>query len=249
MKDLTDPGAGKVIRVKPNAYGQDVRTMITQLPVVDATQGHVANMAVIESLMQRVSGVVDSVMGMPKQGGRQTATEVRTSSGFSINRLKTTAEYMSAQGFAPHSAKIVQNTMQFYDQEQTFRVAGSLPPGMNPFMVVNKDLIAGNYDFVAVDGTLPVDKFALVTMWTQLLGAMEKFPQLMGQYDIGAIINYVAQLGGVKNLKQFQVNVVPDQQLAASAAAGNSVPMANGNPNRATRSPALSAQPPRLAAG
>lgn len=228
MSDLTNPEPGKVIRVKPQAYGQDVRTMLTQVPVTDITRTHLADVKFVESLIQRVSGVVDAVMGMPMQGGRQTATESRITSGFSVNRLKTNAEYMSALGFAPHSSKMVQNTLQKYNQEKAFKIAGSLPPGQDPYIMITPDVIAGNYDFIPVDGTMPADRFAMVQMWNQLMQSMANFPQILQQYDIGGIFGYIAQLGGIKNLKQFRINVVPDGQLFGQAGAGNVIPIPPG---------------------
>lgn len=234
MTDITTPNAGKVIRVKPQAYGQDVRTMITQLPVVDVTRGNLSDISLIESLMQRIVGVADSVMGMPQKAGRRTAAEVRTSSSFSINRLKTAAEYMSSLGFAPHSQKLVQNTLQKYKKEQVFRIAGTMTqgPNMDPYMMVTPDQIAGAYDFVPVDGTMPVDKFAMMAMWNELLKSASQFPEVMGRFDLGEVFAYVAQLGGIKNLKQFQVTAMPDDQLANEAAKGNMVSLRSASGNR-----------------
>jgi len=89
MKDLLDPKPGKLIRLKEEMYGTDVRTALTQFPVVDVTQQHMQDANMVSGLIQRVSGVNDSIMGVVNSGGRKTATEVRTSSTFGINRLKT----------------------------------------------------------------------------------------------------------------------------------------------------------------
>lgn len=249
MSDMINPEPGKVIRVKPAAYGQDVRTMLTQVPVVDITRAHLSDIRVIEQLIQRVTGVVDAIMGMPIQGGRQTATESRITSNFSANRLKTNAEYMSALGFAPHSAKLVQNTLQKYNQEQRFKIAGALPPGEDPYMLITAESIAGNYDFVQVDGTMPVDRFAQVNMWNQLMQGMANFPQIMMEYDIGRIFGYVAQLGGIKNLKQFRIQVSPDEALRRQAAAGNVIPMSGGDRGvRRSGGPAAAGAPPSVGA-
>lgn len=238
MVDITTPNAGKVIRVKPQAYGQDVRTMITQLPVQDVTRSNLADMQMVELLMQRVSGVVDSVMGMPQKGSRRTATEVRTSSGYSINRLKTSAEYMSALGFSPHSQKLVQNTLQMYKGEKAFRIAGSLMADgirTDPYVSVTPESIAGAYDFVPVDGTMPVDRIAMMALWNEVLKSASAFPSILEQFDVGEIFAYVAQLGGIKNLKQFRIEVQPDDVLNAQAAKGNLVPVSQAHGN--TRKP------------
>ena len=162
-KDLTSPQAGKLIRMKEAAWGQDARTMIQQLPVADATQGHLRDSQIVAEMIQRVSGVTDNIMGMVNAGGRKTATEVRTSSTFGINRLKTAAEWWSAGDWGLLAQVMLQNTQQYYDVEQQFKVANGLTPnGQAPFMDVTPEAILGFYDFVPVDGTMPVDRFALV---------------------------------------------------------------------------------------
>lgn len=225
MKDLESRDPGKLIRLKPSAYGRDVRTMFAQLPVSDVTQGHVPNMQLMADMMQRVTGVTDNIMGMVNTSGRKTATEVRQSTTFGINRLKTTCEFFSAMGFSPLAQKLVQGTQQHYNMEQRLRIVGDLAAMSPGFLNVSPDLIAGFYDFVPVDGSLPVDRFAQANLWQQMLGQMSKVPQVMQQYDIGKMFGWVANLAGLKNLQQFRVQVMDPGVLAQQAQAGNVVPM------------------------
>jgi len=224
-KDFERPGPGRAIRLKPNAYGRDVRTMLQQMPYQDTTQNNLGNAQYVSDIMQRVLGVTDNVMGQVNQGGRKTATEVRTSTSFSVNRLKTIAEFYSAVGFGPFAQKLVQTTQQNFDQERAYRIVGDLALFSPGFMQVTPDMIAGFYDFVPVDGTFPVDRFAQANLWQMMMGQMVKFPQIMMQYDMGKIFGWVAQLAGIKNINQFRVNVQDPNALAAAAAAGNVVPI------------------------
>jgi hypothetical protein len=120
---------------------------------------------------------------------------------------------------------MVQNTQQNLDISRKYRTAGSLLMDANKLLQVDAEAIAGFYDFVPVDGTLPVDKFALATMWERLMGGMQRFPSLMMQYDIGRIFGYIANLGGVKNLNQFKLQVQPDPMALQQAQMGNIVPL------------------------
>jgi len=176
-------------------------------------------------MLQRVTGVTDNIMGMVNAGGRKTATEVRQSTTFGINRLKTTCEFFSAMGFGPLAQKLVQGTQQHYNAEQKLRIVGDLAAMSPGFIDVNPDLIAGFYDFVPIDGSLPVDRFAQANLWQQMLGQMSKVPQVMAQYDIGKMFGWVANLAGLKNLQQFRVQIVDPGMLAQQAQAGNVVPM------------------------
>lgn len=222
IKDFKSEGGGRIVRLKPTAYGQDIRTMFQQITTVDVTQNHLKDVQMVGDLIQRVSGVTDNIMGMVNAGGRKTATEVRSSNVFGANRLKTQAEYFSAMGFTPLTQMLLQNTQQKYEGEMKFKLAGDLlENGAEKFMQIDPMTISGFYDFVPVDGTLPVDRFAQVTMWTQLLGQMRQFPQIMAGYDMGGIFAWVAQLGGLKNIKRFRINVMPDGQIANQVQQGN----------------------------
>lgn len=230
MKDLENPNAGKIIRLKPAAYGQDVRSIISQLQVGDVTRGHLSDMQMFEQITQRVLGVNDNVMGMVNAGGRKTATEVRSSTSFSVNRLKTTCEWFSATGFAPLTQKLIQMTQQMYDQEQKFRIVGDIGALAPNFAMVTPETIAGFYDFVPVDGTLPIDRFAQANLWQMLIGQIRNFPQLMQGVDVVKLFGWVANLAGLKNFNQFRLQVVPDMLLQQQAQAGNVVPLRGAPP-------------------
>lgn len=246
MRDVTDPDAGRLIRLRPEAYGTPAKDAIYQLQVVDITRSHLADANIVAEMMQRLSGVTDNIMGLVNAGGRKTATEVRTSSSFGINRLKTNAEFFSAGGFAPLAQIMVQNTQQYYDAQFQFKIAGDLLAQAPQYLAVTPEMIAGFFDFVPVDGTLPVDKFALAAMWKELMLGMRQLPSLMMQYDLGAIFGHIAHLSGVKNLNQFKLQVTPDQVLAAQLQAGNVVPIGGqgGGGGRAAGGPSGTTQRP-----
>ena len=227
MKDVLDPRPGGVIRTKPAAYGQAVADALHQLPMVDITRGHLADIQIMNQIGQRASGVNDQILGLLNSGSsRRTATEVRTSSSFGINRLKTSAEYFSAMGWEPLGQMLVQNSQQYYDMDRKFKIVGDLAQSAGQrFINVDPLSLSGFFDFVPVDGTLPADRFAQANLWRELLGQLRNFPQLLQQYDIGKIFSWVAQLAGLKNINQFKVQLTPDAVAAQQAQAGNVVPL------------------------
>lgn len=223
-KDLTRKGAGKLIRLKESAYGTDVRSVISQLPVVDMTQGHLRDMQVMTDLVNRASGVTDNLMSVLNSGGRKSATEVRQQNTAALTRLKTHAEYWSASAFGPHAQMVLQNTQQYYDQERMFKIAGDLLD-QSKFMQVNPMDIQGFYDYVPVDGTLPVDRYAQANLWKEILFGLYKAPELAQQFDMAGIFTWMAQIAGLKNIKKFRVQAMPDMQAMQAMQAGNIVPM------------------------
>lgn len=224
-RDLEDPGPGKMVRLKPAGYGQDVRTLMTQFAVQDITRSNLSDSEVVGQLAQRITGVSDNVMGSVNTGGRKTATEVRSSTTFGINRLKTNCEWFSAVGFGPMAQKMTMTTQQLYDAQKKFRIVGDQAQWGAQYLDVTPASIAGFFDFVPVDGTMPVDRFAQVNLWQQLMASMARVPGALEQYDLSKIFAFVAQLGGLKNVNRFKIQVVPDQTALAGAQAGNVVPM------------------------
>jgi hypothetical protein len=231
-KDFKNPEEGLMIRMRPEAYGQPIANMVHQFDVKDVTATHMSDTKIIAELMQLTLGVNSQLMGLMESTGRKTATEVRGSTGFSMNRLKTQAEYMSALGMAPHSQMMLQSTQQHLDIERYYRLTGDLLPGSQREIMVSPEAIAGFYDFIPVDGTMPVDKLALANLWKELMMGVTSSEELMMTYDIGKIFAYTAQLSGAKNINRFKINLTPDDQLARQRAAGNLIPM-NGGTNGA----------------
>ena len=228
VKDITDGGPGGVIRTKPIAYGQDVRTMVSQLNIHDVTQQNIGDMQTLQTILQQVLGVNDNVMGQVNPGGRKTATEIRSSTTFSISRLKTIAEYFSVTGFSGLSRQMIQNTQQFQflgDPEnatrEMFQIVGEQVAGLGT-IEVSPQSIGGFYDFVPIDGTLPIDRMAQAGVWKELMLGMM---QIGVQANYEEMLNWIASLTGVRSLKRFKINAVPDGQLQQQVQAGNLKPV------------------------
>lgn len=231
VKDIQNSGPGFVWRLRPEAYGTDIDKMFRQVQVQDVTRGHIADFQAMLGIGERTLGINDQIMGTLNSGGRKTATEVRTSTGFGVNRQKTITEWMSATGFSPHAQKLVQNSQQFYDATAKLKRVGSLAlEAGERFLNVSPEDIAGFFDFVPVDGTLPIDRMAQANLWKEIMANVRNMPQQVAmQYDWSRIFAWAAQIGGLKNIQQFKIQVVPDQQIANQAQAGNVVPMRPGS--------------------
>lgn len=243
---------GWAIALRPQAWGSvpNLDAVFKQIDIRDTTSQHFVDFQNMFQIGERAMGISEQVMGA-LSSGRKTATEVRTSTGFSINRLKTGSELMSAMGFSGHSMKLVQSTQQFYDWSMKIKITGDLSQMAGPqFLMVDPSMIVGAYQFVPVDGSLPVDRFAQATLWKDILGQMSRFPQVMMQYDFAKIFAWVGSLAGVKNMNQFKiqqgmpgmgmpgmnVQVMPDEQLASEAGKGNVIPYPGPGPGPGTQS-------------
>jgi hypothetical protein len=225
IDDAEDGGPGFIYRLRPEAYGTDITKFFFQVPVADVTRAHMSDLESMQTIGERITGINEQMFGGISKS-RTTATEVRTSTGFGVNRLKTVTEYISAMGISPLASRIVLDSQQFYDQDKKFKIVGDLAQMAGPaFMQVDPSMLSGDFDFVPVDGTLPIDRMAMATLWQNIMGQMRNFPQLMMQFDIGKVFTHVAQLGGIRNINQFKVQVVPDAVLEQQMGIGNVVPI------------------------
>src|SRR5690606_41679232 len=79
LKDLQAAidGAGGIVRLKPTAYGRDVRTFLMQLQNFDATRTHIGDIQFIERMLQTCGGVVENIIGQQSSSSRKSATETQ----------------------------------------------------------------------------------------------------------------------------------------------------------------------------
>lgn len=230
VTDAEDGGPGFIYRLRPEAYGSDIKSFFHQVPVQDVTMQHMVDMQNMFGIGEKVMGINDQMFGA-MSGGRKTATEVRTSTGFGVNRQKTQAEFMSAAGFSPHAQMLVQNSQQYYDGGAKLKIVGDLAQLAGPqFLMVTPDMIAGSFDFVPIDGTLPVDRMAMANLWQGIMNQMRAYPMLLTQFDIAKVFTHVAGLAGIRNINQFKVQVLPNGMLPPQAQAGNVIPLRGPGP-------------------
>jgi hypothetical protein len=235
MQDLKNPEPGKLIRLKRAAYGQDVRTIVNQLQVTDVTKGHMTDMELFIRISQQMSSVTDNLLGMQDSGGRKTATEVRTSGEAAASRLAAQARILSSQGLVDMAEMMSTNIQQYIDEEFYMSLAGT--KGAENPVKITPDQLSGDFYYPIHDGTLPLDRVAMLDVWKEVFMAVAKDPQLRQEFSITEIFSYVAELGGAKNIDQFkntmapqpqqQLNIQPQptEQIASGVQAGNVVPI------------------------
>lgn len=244
LKDVEAGQPGFIWRLRPEAFGTPIDNVFKQVPVTDVTRSNMQDLQQMFGLGERTLGINDQIMGVLNTGGRKTATEVRTAAGFGTNRLKTNTEYMSAMGFSGHARKLVQNTQQFYDAPMKLKIVGDLAQAAGmPFMMVPPEMIAGFYNFSPVDGTLPIDRMAQANLWKDMMANLRGMPpQVSMGFDWTKIFSWVGTLAGLKNINQFKIQILPDQQLQNAAAQGNVIPMPSAGPKNLPPTPSSSTQ-------
>jgi hypothetical protein len=224
--DIKRPGPGKLIRLKKTAIGRDVRQAIQQLGVVDVTRGHIDSMQTFFDLGQRISAVSENLLGLQAEGGRKTATEVRTSFEAAASRLAALARVVSAQGMSSLTRQMSMNTQQWLSNEFYVRVVGQ--DGAQHPLTITPDGLTGDFYFPIHDGTLPLDKLATLDIWRELFTGVLQDPELRQTYSVPKLFEFIAELGGAKNVKSFRLQPMSDAALEQQAAAGNMAPIPGG---------------------
>lgn len=227
MQDLRHPDAGKLIRIKRAAYGQDVREMLQQLQVSDVTANHVRDLEMFIRLADSLTGVNDNLRGLQDSGSRKTATEVRTSGEAGASRLASSARLRSAQALVDLAEMMSLNIQQYMSEEFYIQLLGA-DAQAKPFRMSPAHL-TGDFYFPIHDGTLPVDRIAQLDIWKEIMVFVGGDPELRAQYSVPKIFDWVAELSGARNISRFKVQAMPGAMVEGQAQAGNIVPV--GGPN------------------
>lgn len=222
MSDLKKPGPGRVIKLTPLAFGQNPANAVYQLPVQDITRTHITDMSIVQRFADMVSATTDNVRGQTQQGGRKTATEVRSSGEGSVSRLGAHAKFISAQSICPLASMMTVNYQQNMTQEVYLQILGE--KAQEAPLHIAPQGIGGDYYFPVHDGTLPMDRVALLDVWREIFMAILQSPQLAQIFDAVGIFQYIADLGGAKNLSTFKVQTASNEAVARAVEAGNMVP-------------------------
>ena len=220
MQDFKNPAPGKLIRLKNTAFGlSDPKNAIQQLQVTDVTRSHLQDFQMFGKLAADLTGATDNVRGLQDQGGRKTATEVRTSSEAGTSRLAAKGKIYSAFGLTDLASIWSANAQSNLSAEFEISVLGQM--GQEDSIRITPEGIQGDFIFPVHDGTLPIDKLAMLDVWKEIYLAVSQDPQLRQSYDMLEMFDWMAQLGGATNIKSFRLNMVGQgQQMQALGGQG-----------------------------
>lgn len=248
MSDVLDTRNGGVIRARRSSYNTPLAESIFQLGITPVTQQNVANASVMIDLLRQSNGTTDITMGnlsaMPE---RPTATGIDAAKSGALSRLQRVAQIVGRQCMDDLAWQYAYNTIQFMSQPMYVEIAGRYesqmrmaygvgPNAMGEVEVGPFDL-QPYFDIEPRDGALPNNENAQAwtTIMQTLLGVEGVGAQLAGQSDIFKIFAHWARIMGARDIHEFindggqmqqmQPQVMPDEQVAQQAQAGNIVPM------------------------
>lgn len=256
---------GLMIQLKDTAVGQKIGDVIQQVPIKDMTENFQAEMIEFARMSENVTGANTYMQG--NTAGEASATEFAGVQQMGAGRMASVARVLSVQALVPQCRQFVSMYTQFLELPQAVRFT---PSENTPevllgvaSLLLSKDTIQGNFDFVAHDGTLPGTDGRKVAAITQLLESAAAFPDVFlpapGNLNPRRLIFAAAKAAGV-NIENFKyrpqdippVTPPPGAQTPIGAGGPGGPPGPNPAVPAPAESPALSlpqAGPPQIRPG
>ena len=231
MGDITSDSPA--IRLKA-AGVKNIDRVLKQLNVQDVTSNHVNDIQQINQIIQMVTGINENALGQFAKG-RRSAQEARQVGAGASARLRMHAQLAWYQGIEPQGRQMLSNTRQGRTKPVYDQIVGELATKRPYEQVILTDpqKIAGGYDFVPYDATLPTDKERRASVFGEVFQVLLSNPEAAQAFDINpvTILNHMMELNGITNLKDFSfaaatnnltpnAQVVPDQVALEAQQAG-----------------------------
>lgn len=230
---------GNAAFIRLRSSGLPIDKVLQQLQVFDVTKGHVQDMDTLVKMVQVVTGINENALGQ-YSSGRRSATEARSVNAGAAARLKMHAQLMWIQGIEPLGKQILANTRQGRTEDVWNKIVGDAAKDApwNTTILADPSMIAGGYDFMPYDATLPSDKSFQAGVFKELLTELINNPQSMQLLNLNPVklINHIAELYGIRNLKDYSLTpevplpplegtVRPDAQVGEAVASGQVQPV------------------------
>jgi len=245
-EDLLNPAPGKLIRLKRALYNSGgIDQFIKQLQVQDVTANNLADVLQVASFMNDLIGVSDIVRGdLSSMPERPTAALGMAARQSALSRLQYLAQKIQSQSMVPITYMMAYNTLQFMSMDMVINIIGSryeqdirsvlgMGPDETDIYVSPADL-DGDFDIEPQTKLRnEADVNAMQPVVERLLQIPEIAMSIMSKLDATALVlNYIKR-SGFENVEDFlqknpvpvMASVLPDQQVAQQAQAGNLAPM------------------------
>lgn len=199
-----------VIRLIETASDGDVRKYINQLDLKDVTQAHLTDVEYLKNLVYEVTGISQNMMGQ-YSSGRRSAREAQSVNVNATNRAMLYVRRFWEGCAYPLGQKMLQNLRDGLTVEQYVKRVGlqnAQNPGALQLFAVTRDHIAGDYDFVPFDGTLPSERAYIAESLRGMIETLVSNPQLIQMYgiDLWKLFKEWAVMRGIRYPEQFQMS-------------------------------------------
>ena len=175
---------GLLISLKPDATGRKIGDVFQQVPIKDLTENFLEEAMEFIKFSESVTSASSGMQGVIPNGADPSATQFAGTQQMGAGRMTSIARLLSSQALVPQAKQFVGMFQQFLSHTQEVRFKPTNPANVPPPLTdaasvsLNRDVIAGDYEFIAHDGTLPGTDGRKVAAITRLLEAAQGFPQI-----------------------------------------------------------------------
>jgi len=233
--DVVNQEPGKAIRIREHVWGRGVKDAVEQLSLVDVTRDHLPNIAHAIDVIQRVTGAVDSLQGITRQGGeRRSATEMRDTRLSALSRVQKSARIIAVQSMQDIGHMFVSHLQQFSTKSMYLQLVGRYKrelqkhfPDQEGVEVDPLDFVA-EIDFIPSDGSSPGGEF--LPDLIQLYQLTVNNPVTFQAFDSVRMLLDIYRRAGVRYPGEWlTTKVVSDEQAMALAAQQQDVNVGGNN--------------------
>jgi hypothetical protein len=208
VSDFMNPDKeGLLITIKQDAANRNIKDIFQQVPIKDLTENFHEEAMEFVKYSESVTAANSSMQGASPGGSAdESATAYAGTQQMSAGRMTSVARLLSSQALVGQCKQFVSNFQQFMEHSQEVRFKGdvtNLPPDLQKAysLNLNRDLIQGDFEFVAHDGTLPGTDARKVAAITRLLEGAAMFPQIFtpapGNLDPRKLVMAAAKASGL----------------------------------------------------
>lgn len=241
LEDMKSPEPGKLIRMRRPGWGKGVRDAVMQLGVTDITRQNIEDTAYIVQWMNNVAGADESMMGAMRQGGpeRLTAQEFQGTRGSALSRLERMAQVIGLQGMQDIGYMFASHLQQLMSEEAYISIKGEWQErlkkeygvsGDDDRVKVRPDQLDIDYDVIVRDGSVPGSNMS--QSWVDLFQIVSQDPELRQRFDVVRIFKHIARGLGAKNVEEFKIKHMDDEQVMRGLERGDLAPADQAVPGR-----------------
>lgn len=247
VADFMNPDKeGLLIALKPEAAGMPLKDVFQQIPIKDLTENFLEEAMEFVKFSESVTAASAGMQGSIPSGADPSATQFAGTQQMGAGRMASIARLLSSQALVPQCKQFVSNFQQFMDKPQVVRFkptdATNIPPELADAaaVTVTKDTIAGEYEFVAHDGTMPGTDGRKVAAIAKLLEAAPAFPDIFTPQPGNINPRKLFLIGAKASGLQIENFLYDSSTLPPGAPPGGPAPPPGGPPGAPPMPPAMS---------
>lgn len=259
------------LRIPVRADGRPLSEKIQQLRWVDTTTPFSGATGELGELIKLQTGAVDIFQGKHEPGAT-TLGENSMLMAQAQGRVGMRGRVMWQQGLKPWGEMLVTDLQEHMTTEGFYRIVGDAARDWEDLQAgrarITPDMIQGELEIAPADLTMPAQRERWAALWKELAMDVAKSQTLSREFDLGEMVEEIARLAGLADVKRFrrkpqaalqeiagqggglprppvQTQVLPDEEVQRRAQAGDLVPLTgDGGPEAA-----LLARMARMAGG